>query len=162
MFGAIVALVGMAISMYGQQQQAKAQSEMADYNAKVAEVNAEADAQSIAAERRHRMTAIRTTSGQLRNSFIGRGIDYESDSPLLILTKEARDSQYDILELKRQEDNTRSVGAQQASLLKIKSKNIRTAGNLAMAGTAVQGVGSSYSAYQSGKTAKYYKKLAGE
>lgn len=152
---------GAGVSMYGQYQQGKAQQAMARYNAKIAQQNAEAEANAIEAERRILAETQREQMASLRVRGAGSNIDYETGSPLLVATKQATQNALDQMELNRQAEIARVQGQAQADQLKYQGRVARKASFLNMASTALSTAGSMSSMYAQGKYLEGLKSSAG-
>ena len=128
-------LLGGILGRNSAKKQASAARQMANYNAKIVEMNAKADAQAIATTRKRFTKTQREGFAQARMSVASRGGRIEGTS-LDALTEYAKEIQLDQMELKRQEELTRIRGKNTARQVRyqgeVEAYNYRQAGQQAM------------------------------
>lgn len=128
-------LLGGILGRNSAKKQATAARQMANYNAKIVEMNAKADAQAIATQRKRFTKTQREGFAQARMSVASRGGRIEGTS-LDALTEYAKEIQLDQMELKRQEELTRIRGENTARQVRyqgeVEAYNYRQAGQQAM------------------------------
>jgi len=136
-------------SAYSSYQQGKAQENMADYNAKVAQNEALATQQAIEAESAKLTKQQRELKAKQRMSIAGRG-GLQAGTDLLSLAEQAKEMQLDQLELRRQQDIAGARGASRAAMQRYQGKTAAyagkwTAGTKLLAGAGQAGL--SYGQY---------------
>ncbi len=96
---AVVALMaaGTAISAYGAYQQGKMQKEMYEYNAKVAEQNAQLARDKAEYDKEQLRRRYRKISGSQRVAFAKAGVDGSTGTPLFVQEELAMLTEEDIL-----------------------------------------------------------------
>jgi hypothetical protein len=119
----------------------------ADYNAQVAQQQAQSESLAIGAEAERLADEQREqrATGRVMAAQAGGGLS--SGQNIMILAEEAQKMQMDQLEMQRQQDITLAQGASQASLLQQQGKNARTGSYLS---AITSGAGSYFGA--GGKT----------
>jgi hypothetical protein len=146
MIGLITMAVGTGISMYGQYQEGQDAKAMAEYNAKVAQNQAEAQAAAIQSESEYQMKESRSALADRRAEGGSRGVDYESGSPLLAEAEAATAMAFDQLALQNEKDVTLAQGANEAAMYKFEGAQARRSSLLNMAATGIKGAGNIYGA----------------
>ena len=148
-------LLGGILGRNSARKQARAARQMADYNAKIVEMNAKADAQAIETSRKRFTKKQREGFAQARMSVASRGGRIEGTS-LDALTEYAKEIQLDQMELKRQEELTRIRGENVAKQTRyqgeVQAYNYRQAGQQAMMQGILGAVGT-IADYQTWKSA---------
>lgn len=119
----VVAAVGAAASIHGQQQQAKQAKAAANYNAMVAEKNAKLSVAKAADEERRFRILRRKEAGSNKAALSASGVKLEG-SPLEVLRSNARNAEADAI-------NIRKYGAQTASALREEAAFQRRSGRSA-------------------------------
>jgi hypothetical protein len=117
MIGTIAGLFGRS----AKRKQARQARMIGDYNAKVAEIQAEAEQASIDFQSRRLVKQQREIKAQQRMSIAGRG-GLEAGTDLLSLIESAKNMQLDLLELERQQDIARIGGETQAQQIRMGAK----------------------------------------
>lgn len=117
MIGTIAGLFGRSAKR-GQARQARM---IGDYNAKVAEIQAEAEQAAIDFQSRRLVKQQREIKAQQRMSIAGRG-GLETGTDLLSLIESAKNMQLDLLELERQQDIAQIGGETQAQQIRMGAK----------------------------------------
>ncbi len=102
-------------------KQAKRARQIGEYNAKVAEIQAEAEQASIDFQSRQLVKQQREVKAQQRMSIAGRG-GLEAGTDLLSLIESAKNMQLDLLEMQRQQDISRIAGETQAQQIRMGSQ----------------------------------------
>ena len=102
-------------------KQAKRAREIGEYNAKVAQIQSEAEQASIDFQSRQLVKQQREAKAQQRMSIAGRG-GLETGTDLLSLIESAKNMQLDLLELERQQDIAQISGETQAQQIKMGSQ----------------------------------------
>lgn len=137
-------LLGGVLGRNSARKQATAARQMANYNAKIVEMNAKADAQTIETSRKRFTKTQREGFAQARMSVASRGGRIEGTS-LDALTEYAKEIQLDQMELKRQEELTRIRGENTARQVRyqgeVEAYNYRQAGQQAMMEGIIGAVG---------------------
>lgn len=146
-------LLGGILGRNSAKKQARAARQMANYNAKIVEMNAKADAQAIETQRKRFTKKQREGFAQARMSVASRGGRIEGTS-LDALTEYAKEIQLDQMELKRQEELTRIRGENLAKQTRyqgeVQAYNYKQAGQQAMMQGIIGAVGT-IADYQSWK-----------
>lgn len=128
-------LLGGILGRNSAKKQARAARQMANYNAKIVEMNAKADAQSIETQRKRFTKTQREGFAQARMSVASRGGRIDGTS-LDALTEYAKEIQLDQMELKRQEELTRIRGENTARQIRyqgeVQAYSYKQAGQQAM------------------------------
>jgi len=138
----IAAVVAAASTMYASHEQSKA----ADYNKKVAEVEAE-NAQNKAAyeERAHRENLKRILSSQ--QALYGKaGVDM-SGTPLLVMEESAEQGELDALAIRYGGDVAAARARSEANLYKMQSSSAKKTGYASAGSSLLTGAAKAYSAY---------------
>jgi len=166
----IATILSTATSVYGQQQQAKAQKEQADYNAEVqrneaimAERQAAADSEAAARESRNIRDKARRIRATQEAGFAGAGITMEG-TPLLFLADTTMKEEEDILNIKRSDDlnkmgleYTQQNLLSQADFMQSQSASASKIANIESAATVFGGLGKAAYQYKTKSTSKTLK-----
>jgi hypothetical protein len=141
----IISAISAGAGAYSSYQGGKAQEDMAEYNAQIAENEALATQQAIEAESAKLTKAQRETKAKQRMSIQSRG-GLQAGTDLLSLAEEAKEMQLDQLELRRQQDIAGVRGASRAAMSKYQGKVAGytgkwTAGTKLLAGAGSAGLG---------------------
>ncbi len=99
-------------------KQARRARQIGEYNAKVAQVQADAERASIEFQSRRLVKSQREFQAQQRMGIAGRG-GLEAGTDLLSLIENAKNMQLDLLELERQQDIARIGGETKAQQFKM-------------------------------------------
>lgn len=133
-------LIGPAISAIGQIREGEAANSAAQYNAQVAEQNAQTTlAQSAEEERRLRVMA-RKQIGDARANYGASGVSLEG-SPLDVLEESAATAELDALTVRYGGQQKAQAYRNEAKLERFRGKNSKTSGYLSAAGTLFQAGG---------------------
>jgi hypothetical protein len=134
--------VGVGVSIYGTQQQAKAQDDAARYNAQLAE-NEARNRENEAAEsvRRARIQKQRQMA-ELRQRLTGQGTLNSSGTPLALLGESGRNMETSISDAWRASNMQAAAMRSQGKMGLWEASNYRTAANISSAATALRGAGS--------------------
>lgn len=136
----IAAVVTAATTIYASHEQSKA----ADYNAKVADVEAE-NARNKAAyeEQAHRENLKRILSSQ--QALYGKaGVDM-SGTPLLVMEETAKQGELDALAIRYGGDVAAARARSEANLYKMKSSSAKSTGYMAAGSSLLTGASKAYS-----------------
>lgn len=132
---AISAVVGAGVTVYSQQQQAKAQSAMLNYNARLREqeaADAQRDARIRAGQERERnrrfLASARARGGAM-------GVVQDTGSPLEVLADNAEQLEMGALETERTGNIAASQLRTQAIFDRFQAKSVRRGANYSSAGT---------------------------
>lgn len=157
-FAAIAAsLAGAGISAYGQYQAGKAQKEMAEYNAKVAENSAQAEfAASRENAKRQREMNLRHLSAMQRKLAAG-GVEVSSGSASDALTTASSELELNTLDLFREAEAKQVAYRNQAALSRYEGRQAYSAAKIGSIGTLIGGVGSAANSFFAGKSAGVFK-----
>lgn len=143
----ILAAAGTAVTVIGQQQQAKAQSAMMNYNARLREQEA-ADAQRDATERAaQQREANRRFIGAQRARGGASGVIQDTGSPLEVLADNAQNLEMAALETERTGNIQAGQLRQQAIFDRFGAKSVRRGANYASAGAILGGASQAVGAY---------------
>ncbi len=112
---AATSLIGGLFGRSAAKKQARKAKQIGEYNAKVAQIQAEAEQASIGFQSRQLVKQQREIKAQQRMSIAGRG-GLETGTDLLSLIESAKNMQLDLLELERQQDIARISGETQAQM----------------------------------------------
>lgn len=138
---AAAAVAGQAIGAAGNIRQGNAAEAAGEYNAQIAEQNAQATRATAAEEERRLRVSSRKQIGQARANYGASGVQLEG-SPLDVLEESAANSELDALTVRHQgEQQARSL-EQYATLERFKGKNAQIAGYLGAAGNVASAAGS--------------------
>ena len=128
-------IVGGMMAKSAAKEKARAARMMADYNAKIQRMNAEAEAEAIEAQGFKLTKQQRESFARGRMSIAGRG-GLEAGSDLSSLIDMVESFQLDQLELKRNADLSRVAGENQANMTiysgQLQAQQAETAGRMAM------------------------------
>ncbi len=148
---AVAAVAGAGVAVYGQQQQAKAQNAMLNYNAKLREQEA-ADAQRDAKIRAtQQRDANRRFLATARAKGATSGVLQETGSPLEVMADNVSQLELGALEIERTGNIQAGQLRTQAVFDRMQGKSIRRGANYASAGTILGAAGSvsgNYAAYR--------------
>tara|TARA_R110002074_G_scaffold218440_1_gene388890 strand:- start:97 stop:669 length:573 start_codon:yes stop_codon:yes gene_type:complete len=111
-------LLGGIFGSSAAKKQAKRAKQIGEYNAKVAQIQSEAEQASIDFQSRQLVKQQREIKAQQRMSIAGRG-GLETGTDLLSLIESAKNMQLDLLELERQQDIARISGETQAQMARM-------------------------------------------
>jgi len=158
---AVAALASTAVSIYGQQQQAKAQERAAEANAQMA-ANEAATQQQLAqqeiqkgvADRERQQRQAARQMGQMRADMAASGFEIDTGSNLSLLAESAAEHQYDSAVITSNSEQAawqHLAGAtnatNQQNLFDWQKSNIGPAADVASFGTLLGGIGASIGAY---------------
>lgn len=148
----ILAAAGTAVTVVGQQQQAKAQSAMLNYNARLREQEA-ADAQRDARIRANQQReANRRFIGAQRAKGGQAGVLQSTGSPLEVLADNAQQLEMGALETERTGNIQAGQLRTQAVFDRMQGKSIRRGANYASAGAILGGASQMAGAYSGATT----------
>ena len=143
----ILAAAGTAVTVIGQQQQAKAQSAMSNYNARLREQEA-ADAQRDARIRANQQReANRRFLATVRSRGGASGVLQDTGSPLEVLADNAQQLEMGALETERTGNIQAGQLRTQAVFDRMQGKSIRRGANYASAGAILGGASQMAGAY---------------
>ena len=117
-------MIGTIAGFFGREakrEQARMARMIGEYNAKVAEIQAEGEAQAVEYQTTRLIKSQREAAAQQRMSISGRG-GLSSGTDLLSLIESAKNMQMDVLEMKRQEDIAIISGKTKAQQIKMGAK----------------------------------------
>lgn len=142
--GPILSVVGGGIGAYGQLKESEAQARASEYNANVAEMNAEqAILISAQDERRQRIIA-RKELGSIRAAYGASGVSMEG-SPMDVLAESTANAELDALNI-RYAGQAKAAGLRdEASYERFRAKETRAAGVLGAAASLLSGGARAYS-----------------
>lgn len=135
MLGSGLALAGTGLSMIGQIQQGRAQSEIAQANARAAELQAKSIQEAGKAESYKLSKQRRRMIGTQANLLASAGVDIGSGSPLDVMLDTAKSYEEDLQTLGYNTDLRRAAPLYQASIYDWTAKNKRRAGWMGAMGT---------------------------
>lgn len=154
--GATVAGTGVAVA--GQIQQAKAEKEVADYNAEVLESQAKAvEKKTTFDEDLHRDRVRKILSSQ-RAQYGSRGIDI-TGTPLLVQLDTAERGELDALAIRYGGDVEAALTRSQANLVKMGGRNRRVASYYGAGRTLLSGASSLAGTYSDYEQTKAFRGL---
>ena len=151
--GAIASMAGTAFSAMNQIQQGKDQKKWYEYNAAVAERDAE-EARKIAeyeAEQTRKEGQKLLSAQQAR--YASSGVTFEG-SPLLLMEETAKEIELDALMTERTGEVTAQKYTTEAALSRMKGSSANTAGYYGAGSTLLTGAGQAASSYSKYKTLK--------
>lgn len=137
---AVAAIAGAGVAVYGQQQAAKSQSALMNYNARLREQEA-ADAQRDARIRANQQReANRRFIGAQRARGGTSGVMQDTGSPLEVLADNAQNLEMAALDTERTGNIQAGQLRQQAVFDRFGAKSVRRGANYASAGTILGGI----------------------
>lgn len=142
-------LVGTGLSAYGQYRQGQAQQQAYEYNAKVAEANAEAQKTETTYEEQQSHERLRRLMGTQRTLYAKAGVDLSSGSPLLVLAETAAEGAEEIQAIRYGGDVAATKELNQARLDRMYGKNTYNAGMIGAGSTFLTGLGQAGTQYAS-------------
>jgi hypothetical protein len=155
--GLVGAVGATGLNLYGQAQQAKAQSVAAAYNNRLAE-NEAANLEVETAERIKRQRInIRESMAELRNRMAGSGLITTSGTPLLLAGETAGRLELSIQDAARQAAIQAASARAQGKMGLFEAKQAGDASKLAMFGSAMSGATSVFGKYQEGAYQGLYR-----
>lgn len=149
--GAVIALIGIAVSTYAAYEQAETQQKFAKYNAKVAENQAAGERMRAQVAADQQREAHRRLIANQRATYGVSGVDVASGSPLLVIADSAKQAELDA-QIILAGGEARGIGFEtQAGLSRFQGRQAATAGYVNAGSTLLSGVastGASYARYQ--------------
>ncbi len=133
--GAAAAVAGAAVTVIGQQQQAKSQSAMLNYNARLREQQASEAQRDAKIRANQQREANRRFIGATRAKGGTTGVVQSTGSPLEVLADNAQQLELSALETERTGNIQAGELRQQAVFDRFQSKSVRRGANYASAGT---------------------------
>ena len=132
-------VVGTGISIYGQQQQAKAAKATAEFNAKVDEIQAESTENERAENVKRLRQRNRRLMGTQRARLAKAGV-IDEGSPLDLMAETAGELELGILDANRAAEAKKTGLRQQAGITRMEGRNLARARTLQSVGTGIGGV----------------------
>ena len=152
--GAVVALIGVAVSTYAAYEQAETQQKFAKYNAKVAENQAAGERMRAGVAANQQREAHRRLIANQRAQYGVSGVDVASGSPLLVIADSAKQAELDA-QIILAGGEARGIGFEaQAGLSRFQGRQAAAAGYANAGSTLLSGTGSVLT--------RYYKRTGGD
>ena len=148
--GAVTAVAGTAVSVYGQVQSGKAQKATANYNARLAENEAKAKEQQAHVESQQMQRQKERLQASQRAGFAKGGAMITEGTPLLLMAEQAGNAELDILNNQRNRAMEGVSLKSEASMQKYQGKQAARAANIGAGATALSGFGSAASSFGGG------------
>lgn len=145
--GLALAGVGAAVSAVSSIAGGYAQRDAADYNARVAEMQAVSAEQAAAREEQNARLRLARTQGTVRARAAGAGLDIAQGSPLEILAENAREGELDALTARYSGQVEASRARSTAALERTRGQNAVTAGWMGAGAQLLTAAGSAYKLY---------------
>ena len=145
---AIIGLIGTAISAAGTFMSAQQQSEATDYNADVANQNAQMAEDKAAYDAKMHNQEVRRILATQRALYGKSGVSSESGSPLLVMDDTVKQGAMDALAIRYGGDVAAAQERSKANLYKMQGKNIMTAGAIGAGTTLLAGGASAYKTWK--------------
>ncbi len=139
--------VGTAFSAYSSYQQGQAAGRLNDYNAKLAELNAQVAQRDGALQANVVRQQNQRLMARQRAAFAANGVVGETGSPLIVEAQQAGYLEMGALETERQGTLQAGRYYQQSVLDRMQGGAARLAGNLNAGATILQGAGRAVSGY---------------
>lgn len=127
--GPVLSAAGAVMGAAGQQQAAAAQSQAAEYNAKMTQMQGQAEVERIQRESAREQARLR--------SAIGKSGVTTAGTPLMVMAESEAAAELDVL-------NTRWSTDRQVDLYKMQSKSAKTAGSIGAGSSLLSGAGRLY------------------
>lgn len=161
--GLVTSFIGTGLSAYGSYREGQAQKAGYEYNAKVAEANAEAIRQKTAYEEVNQRKRLKALLGEQKAIFGAAGVDLTVGSPLLTMMEDIKAGERDIQALRYSGDVEATQQLNQARLNRFYGKQAGRAGIMGGASTFITGLGNAgtdyyrYSSFnKKASTPRYY------
>ena len=146
--GAVIALIGIAVSTYAQYEQGQTTEKFAKYNAKVAENQAAGERMRAAVAAGQQREAHRRVIANQRAQYGASGVDVASGSPLLVIADSAKQAELDA-QIILSGGEARAGGFQaQAALDRFQGRAASTAGYFNAGSTLLSGSSRAYQQYR--------------
>ncbi|PKN37682.1 MAG: hypothetical protein CVU62_08125 [Deltaproteobacteria bacterium HGW-Deltaproteobacteria-2] len=142
-----LAVAGIVASVAGTLITASQQSDMSNYNAAVANQNAEAIEDKAAYDAKMHNQEVRKMLATQRSLYGKSGVSSEEGSPLLVMNDTVKQGAMDALAIRYGGDVEAAKQRSAANLYKMEGKNIKTAGAIGAGTTLLAGAGNLYKYY---------------
>jgi hypothetical protein len=146
--GVALAVLGAGYSAYSSYQQGQAQGKLNDYNAALADQQAQTTQRDAAIQANATRRQNARILAKQRAGFAANGIDASTGSPLLVESEQAGYLEMGALETQRQGSIEAGRLSQQAVLDRMAGKNARVAGTMNATATALSGAGNAAAMYK--------------
>lgn len=140
--GVASSLAGTAVSALGAVQAGKAQNEVAQYNAKVADNNATAERERAAYDAGLIKDERRRVIGSQRAAMAANGLDISSGSPVAVLGDTTGQAEMDVLARLYGGESAATAYKNDATRMRIEGKAAKQAGKIGAGTTLLTGFGS--------------------
>lgn len=140
--GVASSLAGTAVSALGAVQAGKAQNEVAQYNAKVADNNATAERERAAYDAGLIKDERRRVIGSQRAAMAANGLEISSGSPVAVLGDTTGQAEMDVLARLYGGESAAAAYKNDATRMRIEGKAAKQAGKIGAGTTLLTGVGS--------------------
>jgi hypothetical protein len=150
LIGVGIALAGAAVSAMGAIQAGQAQAAQANYNAKVAEINARTAQNTARAKADAQEDQYESLQAKQRVAALKSGLNPDAGSAALVINQETPRNQWLDMHNTLWEGKVEGMGLQnKAAGFRAEAKNAKTASYWGAASSIMGGLGSAYSGYKS-------------
>ena len=148
----IAAVAGAAVSAYGAVRQGQYQEAAAEYNAKIAERDAELARQKAEYDADVSAKEFKKLLGRQKALYAKAGVDISEGSPLLVMAYQAEEGERDRQAILYGGKTAQESAIDRARLFRFTGENAATAGYISGGSTFLSGLGSSYNSYRLNNT----------